>query len=160
MVIVLLSTMLLSGFITNSFTLKKSINNYFDKTNLADIWAYVDDVTDDDRSFFENNEIEYGERLYLETSANITSVKNTNNAKVFVSDDKVATVGTINMDYRSLYLHFECGCYFENANVIKDIKKDVIETIEKSHEISKEEATPNLFKGIWQALLRLVAPLM
>ncbi len=81
-------------------------------------------------------------------------------AKVFVSDDKVATVGTINMDYRSLYLHFECGCYFENANVIKDIKKDVIETIEKSHEISKEEATPNLFKGIWQALLRLVAPLM
>ena len=81
-------------------------------------------------------------------------------AKDFVSDDKVATVGTINMDYRSLYLHFECGCYFENANVIKDIKKDVIETIEKSHEISKEEATPNLFKGIWQALLRLVAPLM
>lgn len=81
-------------------------------------------------------------------------------AKVFVSDDKVATVGTINMDYRSLYLHFECGCYFENANVIKDIKKDVIETIEKSHEVSKEEAEPNLIKAIWQALLRLVAPLM
>lgn len=81
-------------------------------------------------------------------------------AKVFVSDDKVATVGTINMDYRSLYLHFECGCYFENVDVIKDIKKDVIETIEKSHEVSKEEAEPSLIKAIWQALLRLVAPLM
>ncbi len=81
-------------------------------------------------------------------------------AKVFISDDYVATVGTINMDYRSLYLHFECGCYLENVNVIQDIKKDVIETIEKSHEISEKEATPNLFKGIFQALLRLVAPLM
>lgn len=81
-------------------------------------------------------------------------------AKVFVSDDKVATVGTINMDYRSLYLHFECGCYFEGAEVIKDIKKDATQTIEKSHKVTKEESTPNLIKGIWQALLRLVAPLM
>ena len=44
-------------------------------------------------------------------------------SKVFVADDNIATVGTINMDYRSLYLHFECGCYFENVDVIKDIKK-------------------------------------
>ena len=81
-------------------------------------------------------------------------------SKVFVSDDKIATVGTINMDYRSLYLHFECGCYFEQAEVINDIKKDVINTIEKSHEISKKEASPNLLKSTWQAVLRLVAPLM
>lgn len=81
-------------------------------------------------------------------------------SKVFVSDDKVATVGTINLDYRSLYLHFECGCYLENVKEIKDIKRDLVETINKSHEITKEEATPKLLKGIWQALLRLVAPLM
>lgn len=81
-------------------------------------------------------------------------------SKVFVSDDNIATVGTINMDYRSLYLHFECGAYLENVDVIKDIKRDLVETIEKSKEISKEEATPSLLKGIWQALLRLVAPLM
>lgn len=81
-------------------------------------------------------------------------------AKVFVSDDNVATVGTINMDYRSLYLHFECGCYLENVDVIKDIKEDLINTIEKSHEITKEVATPKLIKGVLQALLRLVAPLM
>ena len=81
-------------------------------------------------------------------------------AKVFVSDDHIATVGTINMDYRSLYLHFECGCYLENVDVIKDIKNDVIKTIEKSHEITQKEAKPNPLKGTWQALLRLVAPLM
>ena len=81
-------------------------------------------------------------------------------AKVFVSDDKIATVGTINLDYRSLYLHFECGCYMENVDVIKDIKKDMIETIEKSREVDKKEISPNFFKWIWQALLRLVAPLM
>ena len=81
-------------------------------------------------------------------------------SKVFVSDDNIATVGTINMDYRSLYLHFECGCYLENVEVIKDIKDDVVKTIAKSHEITKEEASPKFLKSIWQALLRLVAPLM
>ena len=81
-------------------------------------------------------------------------------AKVFVSDDKIATVGTINLDYRSLYLHFECGCYMENVDAIKDIKEDLIDTIEKSHEVTEKEITPNLLKWIWQALLRLVAPLM
>lgn len=81
-------------------------------------------------------------------------------AKVFVSDDNIATVGTINLDYRSLYLHFECGTYFENVSCIKDIKKDAEDTILKSHEVTVKEASPNLIKGIWQALLRLVAPLM
>ncbi|MBQ7667930.1 MAG: cardiolipin synthase [Clostridia bacterium] len=81
-------------------------------------------------------------------------------AKVFVADDHIATVGTINMDYRSLYLHFECGCYIENNEVVMDIKKDALDTIEKSYEITKKEVNPNAIKGFWQALLRLVAPLM
>lgn len=81
-------------------------------------------------------------------------------AKVFVSDDHIATVGTINLDYRSLYLHFECGTYLEDVDCIEDIKKDCLDTIEKSHEITKEEAMPNLLKAVWQAILRLVAPLM
>ena len=76
-------------------------------------------------------------------------------SKVFVSDNKVATVGTINMDYRSLYLHFECGCYIENMDhVISDIKEDIMKTIEKSHKVTKEEASPRMLKSIWQALLR------
>ena len=81
-------------------------------------------------------------------------------AKIFVSDDYIATVGTINLDYRSLYLHFECGLYLEKVKCIKDIKKDLEETIKISHKVSKKEATPNLIKAMWQALLRLFAPLM
>lgn len=81
-------------------------------------------------------------------------------AKVFISDDKIATVGTINLDFRSLYLHFECGLYLENVDVVKHIKKDVIETIKKCHELTKKEATPKFIKSIWQAILRLFAPLM
>lgn len=81
-------------------------------------------------------------------------------SKVFVSDDKIATVGTINLDYRSLYLHFECGIYLENVNCIKDIKKDLVDTISKSHEVTKKEAEPSLLKAVWQSILRLVAPLM
>ena len=81
-------------------------------------------------------------------------------SKVFVSDDNIATVGTINMDYRSLYLHFECGCYFENMDVVKDIKEDLCVTMEKSHEVTTEEANTKFIKGMWQACLRLAAPLM
>lgn len=81
-------------------------------------------------------------------------------AKVFVADDHIATVGTINLDYRSLYLHFECGTYLEDVDCIKDIKKDLEDTIQKSHKITKEEAMPSLLKAVWQGILRLVAPLM
>lgn len=81
-------------------------------------------------------------------------------AKVFVSDDNIATVGTINLDYRSLYLHFECGLYLENVDCIKDIKQDVKETIDKCSEVTDKEATPGLIKAMWQAVLRLFAPLM
>ena len=79
-------------------------------------------------------------------------------AKVFISDDIRATVGTLNMDYRSLYLHFECGCYFEKVDVIKDIKKDVLDTIEKSHLVTKKDAKINPLKSFWQSVLRLFAP--
>ncbi len=81
-------------------------------------------------------------------------------AKVFVADDFMATVGTINLDYRSLYLHFECGIYMEGVECIKDIKKDVEDAIKVSHEVPLKEATPKFFKAIWQAILRLFAPLM
>ncbi len=81
-------------------------------------------------------------------------------SKVFISDDHIATVGTINLDYRSLYLHFECGCYFEDVNIIDSIKDDFLETLNKSQEIIVKEANLKFIKSIWQAFLRLFAPLM
>lgn len=89
--IVLLSTMLLSGFITNSNTLEKSINNYFSDTNLANLWVYTNKVTAEDEEFYKDNTDKYSKRLYLETSAEVVSSRRQNNAKIYVSDGKVST---------------------------------------------------------------------
>ena len=81
-------------------------------------------------------------------------------SKVFVCDDAIATVGTINLDYRSIDLNFECGVYLFEAKEITEVKEDAIETIGESHLVTLEEAKSNFFKKIGQAFLRLFAPLM
>lgn len=79
-------------------------------------------------------------------------------AKTFIADDKVATVGTINLDYRSLYLHFETSTMFYYHPVIQDIKVDVHESIEKSRRISLADLKVGFFEQLWDAVLRLIAP--
>lgn len=82
-------------------------------------------------------------------------------AKMFISDNIKAVVGTINLDYRSLYLHFECACYIYNNKVIKDIQKDYNKTIEECIKINKENIEKyNIFKRIIGRILRFLAPLM
>jgi cardiolipin synthase len=56
-------------------------------------------------------------------------------SKVFVADDKEAVVGTINLDYRSLYHHFECAAYMYDTACISDIKADVDGAIEASRQV-------------------------
>ncbi len=82
-------------------------------------------------------------------------------AKVFVSDDDTATVGTINMDYRSLYLHFECGAFIYNNSEIDKIERDFKRTLAKCHKVTLLEVKgQTLFTKISGRVLRLVAPLM
>ena len=81
-------------------------------------------------------------------------------AKVFVCDDVYATVGTINLDYRSLYLHFECGVFLCHCNEIEKIKEDAIETMGQSLLITKELARRSLPVRLIQAVLRVFAPLL
>ncbi|MBR3204335.1 cardiolipin synthase [Candidatus Saccharibacteria bacterium] len=80
-------------------------------------------------------------------------------SKVFLADDVRSVVGTINLDYRSLYLHFENGIYMEEIKEIKEIKKDFDNTFKDCRPISKKETEAGFFKNIWQAILRLFAPL-
>ncbi len=80
-------------------------------------------------------------------------------SKVFLSDDVRAVVGTINMDYRSLYLHFENGIYMEEVSEIKEIVKDFEETFKDCKKLNKEDVKVGFFKSLWQAILRLFAPL-
>uniref|UniRef100_UPI00294254F4 phospholipase D-like domain-containing protein n=1 Tax=Peptostreptococcus russellii TaxID=215200 RepID=UPI00294254F4 len=83
-------------------------------------------------------------------------------AKQHISDDDVAAVGTINMDYRSLYLHFENGVLLHGVDSIEDIKKDFIETLEISTEVTEKYHYTNRTTPmrITQCLLRFFAPLL
>ena len=81
-------------------------------------------------------------------------------SKIFVSDDSVATVGTTNMDFRSLYLHFECGAVIYDKNTIADIKDDFLETLKESQQISIEQCKKSFPVRLIQNIVRLFAPLM
>lgn len=82
-------------------------------------------------------------------------------AKSFVCDDRIATVGSINMDYRSLYLHFECGVWMYGSRAVQKVKEDALDTFAKSREITLEfcKNQPWL-KRVILSVLRLVAPLV
>lgn len=81
-------------------------------------------------------------------------------AKVFISDDVIATVGTINLDYRSLYLHFENGLFLYYVDEIKKIKDDFIKTIEQCHEIQNEDIHTSFLRGFILSLIRLFSPML
>lgn len=58
--------------------------------------------------------------------------------KQILTED-AAIVGTINMDYRSYYLHYENGIWMSGEQIQEDIRKDFCATFEESHEVSYEE---------------------
>lgn len=82
-------------------------------------------------------------------------------AKIFVSDDEKAVCGTINLDYRSLYHHFECATYMYKTSCVKDIAKDFEETLKECREVSLETIkNEKLFYKIMGGVMKVLAPLM
>ena len=81
-------------------------------------------------------------------------------AKTFISDDKVATVSTINLDYRSLVHHYECGLWMYRTPVIADIKKDMLSTMEESHEVVGDEAELKFGQKLIKSVLQIFTPLL
>lgn len=82
-------------------------------------------------------------------------------AKVFVSDYERAVVGTINLDYRSLYHHFECATYLYNCSCINAIEMDFKKTLGKCRKIDNDAIqNEKLFYKIVGGIMKLVAPLM
>lgn len=82
-------------------------------------------------------------------------------AKTVVVDDRIATVGTINFDYRSLYLHFECGVWMFDTDTIFEIRDDYLKTLESCDEVTMEQlAKTSGIKRLGQSLLKMFAPLM
>ena len=83
-------------------------------------------------------------------------------AKNFLSDDNRAVVGTINLDYRSLYLHFECAAFMYGSECIADIKADFEDMFENHcHRVTYEEcASRPIAQRMLSAILGLFAPLL
>ena len=82
-------------------------------------------------------------------------------AKSFVCDDKEAVVGTINLDYRSLYHHFECAAYLYGADCIADIEADFLATEKLCRRVTRETIkTEKLSVKLMGCLLKIIAPLL
>ena len=98
--------------------------------------------------------IESGVKIYQYTPGFI-------HAKSFVCDDKIATVGSINLDYRSMYLHFECGVWCYKTEAVLQLKEDALAVIGQSQQIDLEFCK-HRFVGVRmiQTCLRLLAPLL
>lgn len=98
--------------------------------------------------------LEAGVKIYEYTPGFIHS-------KIFVSDDRVATVGTVNMDYRSFIFHFECGVWLCDSDTVTDIKVDMQKIIDESQEIKIDLwKKRSVWKRLLQWVLHVFAPLM
>ncbi len=117
--------------------------------HIADKW-YVHSVT---RAYYQVL-VEAGVKIYEYTPGFI-------HAKTFVVDDLYGVVGTINLDFRSLYLHFECAAWMYRTPCIREMKEDFLKTQSVSKEITLDwcRAVP-LHTRLLRSVLRVFAPLM
>ena len=82
-------------------------------------------------------------------------------AKSFVCDDEIAVVGTINLDYRSLYLHFENGCWFCGCQAVQDVRADFEALFPQCENVTPQYSGQRslALRGV-QCVFRLFSPLM
>lgn len=117
--------------------------------HVPDKW-YVHAVS---RAYYEML-VEAGVKIYEYTPGFV-------HAKTFVVDDEYAVVGTINLDYRSLYLHFECAVWMYQTTSVAEVRDDFFKTQNMSQEITLEQCrNVSFLRRLGRSLLRVFAPLM
>jgi len=104
------------------------------------------------RSYYQSL-ISAGVRVYEYTPGFIHS-------KIVISDDDTATIGTANFDFRSLYLHYECGELIFSSSAVDEMKRDFLDTLTLCREITKNDIKRNVFVRLGQSFLRIIAPLL
>jgi len=83
-----------------------------------------------------------------------------NHEKIMVVDGIMAETGTVNFDFRSLYLHYENGIFFYGGQEIKDMDEDLKHMLSESHEVDyRSYLHAPLHRRIWWSILRILAPL-
>ena len=81
-------------------------------------------------------------------------------SKIVVSDDDFCMIGSTNMDFRSLYLNYECGACFYNSKMIADVKADVLNLQDNCQEITESDCKSNFLIRLFQDICRMFAPIM
>ncbi len=82
-------------------------------------------------------------------------------SKTFVCDDSYAVVGTINLDYRSLYLHYECAAWLCHCDTVGQIKEDYLHILEQCGQVTPERLRRNTwYRRVGYSILRAFAPLV
>ena len=80
-------------------------------------------------------------------------------SKNWLCDGHIGAVGSINLDYRSLYLHFECSTLLYGGRALEDLRRDMHDVERQSHRVQLSECRTGWFGTLWSAVLRLIAPL-
>lgn len=123
----------------------------------ADVRIYVPGIPDKPtvylltRSYFASL-LQNGVRIFTYTPGFL-------HAKTWLCDDRIAAVGTVNLDYRSLYLHFECGALLYGGEVLQAIRADFAKIEADSAEVALADCRTGFFGTMYSAVLRLLAPL-
>lgn len=82
-------------------------------------------------------------------------------SKMFVVDSEIGIIGTINLDYRSLYLHFECGVWLYKVPSLKEMERDFLETLKLCRLVTLESCQNiKWFSKVYHGVLKIFAPLM
>lgn len=82
-------------------------------------------------------------------------------SKTFVCDDETATIGTVNLDFRSLYLHFECGVFMYKSSAVLQLKEDYLYMLNECIEMTEEKCNNvNIFKRMFRGIIRVFSPLL
>ena len=81
-------------------------------------------------------------------------------AKSYLADSRVAMIGTINLDYRSLVHHFENGVWMYNCDTIKDLQTDMEVTLNKSIAVTPDMLKTNLLQRFVRDVVRIFAPML
>ncbi|MBE6674185.1 MAG: cardiolipin synthase [Ruminococcaceae bacterium] len=82
-----------------------------------------------------------------------------NHSKIVVSDGKIANVGSVNFDFRSFYLSFECGVWMYNTPVVLDVLADYNNLLSQSIKISLEDCKASPFVRAFRAVIAAFSPL-
>ncbi len=104
------------------------------------------------RSYYEEL-LEAGVRIFEYTPGFV-------HAKACLADDCIGSIGTVNLDYRSLYLHYECNALFYKASLLSDLKKDFTESMHVSRERTLADENNGLIHEIIDGVMRIFAPLV